>query len=934
MELQLHIKSALPDSSSKETYFEITSFFSQVASDIESPKFWIGRKRDCQIRIFDSKISRHHCYIEKNPEGNLKLVDNNSHNGCFVNGIKELEIILKEGDSIIIGGLYEIALKKKEVLSDIPIRLHIKSALPDSSSEEKYFEITSFFSQAAGDIESPKFWIGRKSDCQIRIADSKISRHHCYIEKTPEGNFKLIDNNSSNGCFVNGIEISQTILLNEGDNISIGPGLYEMVLKKKEAVADIPEREMPLPHLHTEDDGYSTQKLFIRSIREMPSIAEGHSRKKQVLVASFIIIIITVLVFLIIPFKPKDNTNDYTKNTIDISFTNEPITSTEPAVSSLPQVNTSDSVTSVSKTNLTPKPPTSADLIRQTVEGFEKQQQALKAQKEKEEAARQAKLQTERQAELEKQVILIRQQEELQWLAKEKLRWNEHKTKVASIITQYQYVNAIKSLNDFLKEVKTEDTKKEINGYIEDIQGEYLLFKNMIGNLTDGTSRKKVVIANRTIWITKANETELEGTIAELNNSVYTRQWPDIPPETILGLFSSDLSKLDHFYLAVFCYNHNLAIKGEQILIFCLIKYTDTKPLIDRFLSCYKNIPIPDGGFTEYQSQIVTAEEKSYLEKGYVKHQGTWMPYEEMMTQKGFVQFENKWVTLEEKVLLEERLKNLTALQKLLAPMGIIDKYGADKEKLPWDEARVKETDNYIIKTNISQTALDDLCYLMECLYFDMKKTFRHSGDLGKKLNVYVFKNGKEYYANGGPRGSLGVYMSRGEGKQIMTFYQPVGGVTGITTTSVLLHEGTHQFVRIVCNDEVPIWINEGLATYYESSKFEGISLKTNILNRERLENIRPLIVEKKVAPLTDFINIRQSAFTVNDYAHAWSLVYFFMNYNNSQYADELETYFAKIKTEGFKNDAQHQQLFEDTFKVKLEVLEKQWGDYVLKKLK
>ncbi|MFH1231735.1 MAG: FHA domain-containing protein, partial [Planctomycetota bacterium] len=805
------------------------------------------------------------------------------------------------------------------------LQLHIKSVLPDSSSEEKYFDITAFFSQAAGNIESPKFWIGRKRDCQIRIADDKISRHHCHIEKTPEDKLKLIDNNSSSGCFVNMIKVSE-VILNEGDDISIGH--YEMVLsakggsavgtespagdcirKKKEAFADIPKSEISLPRLRTAQKTAAPKRTF------------------QLLTAVFIIIM--GLVFLMVLFRRKDNANNYVENTNNPSSTGKPITTPEPAVSSLPQVNIPvfvTSVTPVSKTDITPKPPTADDLTRKNTDEFEKQQQALKVQEEKEETERQAKLKAEQEAEQDKQAALKRRQEEQKLMAEEKLRWSGHKTKVASLLIKYQYANAIESLNVFLKDIKTEVIKTEINGYIEDLQGEYLLFKTTTNNLVTSSVRKKIVIDNRTIWITKADEIKFEGSIAGLSGSVYTRQWADIPQDAILDLFPVDLMKTERFYLATFCYNHNLTEEGDRILLACLKTYPDEKWRIDRFLSRYKDIPLPEGGFYEYQGQLVTAEEKSYLDKGYVKYQGKWISYDEMMSAKGFVKLQNKWVTPEEQAKMKARLTALSSLQKLLAPTGAIDKPGADNEKLPWEQARTKETEHYIIKTNLSVEALNDICYVMECHYCEAKKTFKLSRDSGNKLKVFVFREAKEYYDHNGI--GSGVYFHGEDRKDnsLMTFYQPTNNNMEMNTTGILLHEGTHQFVDLVCNvTKVPIWINEGLATYYESSEFEGTSLKTNIINKNRLLLTQNMIMKKDVPSLEDIINIRQANFAMYEYAQAWSLVYFFMNYNNGQYADELETYFEAIKKKGFENRPLHKQLFENAFKVKFEVLEKQW---------
>ncbi|MFH0888276.1 MAG: FHA domain-containing protein [Planctomycetota bacterium] len=800
------------------------------------------------------------------------------------------------------------------------LQLHIKSALPDSSSEEKYFDITAFFSQATGDIKSPKFWMGRKRHCQIRITDKKISRQHCYIEKTPEGNLTLIDNNSNNGCFVNGIKASG-VILNEGDSITIGP--YEMVLEKKESPADVPRPARP-------DDRSGGREMPLPRSRTVKKTAAPISTSQLLAVVGVIII---GLVFFMILFEQKDNTDEYTENTNNSSSPIEPIPETEPTVSSLPQVSipvSVKSVTPVSKSTITPKPPTPGELTRKTIEEFEKQQQASKPQREKDETERQAKLKTEQ----EKEASLKRQQEEQKQLTEEKPRWNGHKIKIASLLTKYQYANAIESLNSFLKETKTDGVKIEVNGYMEDIQGEYSLFKKMVTNLAvnpTNSARKKIIIDNRTIWVTKADEIKFEGTIAGLSDSVYTRQWQDIPQDAVLELLQADIIKSERFYLATFCYNHNLPRDGERILIFCLKTYPAEKSRIDRFLARYKDIPLPPGGFYEYQGQLVTSEEKSYLDKGYIKYKEKWMSYDDMMTAKGFVKYQNKWVTLEEKAKIETRLGALTSLHKLLAPTGAINKPGADKEKLPWDKARTKETEHYIVKTNLSDEALNDICFAMECFYFEAKKIFKLTGDSGGKLKVYVFKEGKEYYANGGM--GQGVYMGGGgEGNQIMTYYQPSTSDLGLSTTSVLLHEGTHQFVDLVCKvSRVPIWINEGLATYYESSKFEGSSLKTNIVNQNRLQLIRNLILKKDVPRLEDIINIRQANFAIYEYAHTWSLVYFFMNYNNGQYADELEDYFTAIKKKGFENRPQHKQLFEDTFKIKFEVLEKQWEDYIMK---
>jgi len=80
---------------------------------IEGPRagssFWltrdettIGRDMNCLLPLFDNKVSRNHCVIEKSGE-QFKIRDLDSRNGTFVGGVPITEAILNYGDEIRIG---------------------------------------------------------------------------------------------------------------------------------------------------------------------------------------------------------------------------------------------------------------------------------------------------------------------------------------------------------------------------------------------------------------------------------------------------------------------------------------------------------------------------------------------------------------------------------------------------------------------------------------------------------------------------------------------------------------------------------------------------------------------------------------------------------------------------------------------------------------
>jgi pSer/pThr/pTyr-binding forkhead associated (FHA) protein len=63
--------------------------------------------------------------------------------------------------------------------------------------------------------------IGRREDCDLRIAVSDVSRKHSKLT-LDDGTLKIEDLGSSNGTFVNGTRVNAA-MLKAGDVVQIGP---------------------------------------------------------------------------------------------------------------------------------------------------------------------------------------------------------------------------------------------------------------------------------------------------------------------------------------------------------------------------------------------------------------------------------------------------------------------------------------------------------------------------------------------------------------------------------------------------------------------------------------------------------------------------------------------------------------------------------------
>ena len=90
--------------------------------------------------------------------------------------------------------------------------------------------------------------IGRSSECQVRLDDQSISRHHASITYS-DGNWETTDNNSKNGTFVNGEKIEHLVNIGHKDCVKVGIYLVRLILEESSR-----EEEMTIPSNLTTSD--------------------------------------------------------------------------------------------------------------------------------------------------------------------------------------------------------------------------------------------------------------------------------------------------------------------------------------------------------------------------------------------------------------------------------------------------------------------------------------------------------------------------------------------------------------------------------------------------------------------------------------------------------------------------------------------------------
>jgi hypothetical protein len=414
---------------------------------------------------------------------------------------------------------------------------------------------------------------------------------------------------------------------------------------------------------------------------------------------------------------------------------------------------------------------------------------------------------------------------------------------------------------------------------------------------------------------------------AKTNEEIYQEKLAQLKPEDTNG----------HYQLGVWCAKNKLPKQART-------QFTKVLELNPDHADAHKRLD-----HVKYQDKWQTPDELKA--QGLEIYKGKWVPYEQAMKAQGYIKFEEQWVSPKEYALIKKLLKDTP-------PKGVIDKPGADSENLPWDNAREKGTEHFIVKTNLSSDALNDLCFILEYAHFFWQDFFgladaKKSGP----TKVFVTKDRTDF--ENLFRKLMGINPSAGSGGTFIPQTEPRNqlGETFLILPYLTepennslrncIHEGTHYTLYSISKDHgcpaAPQWLDEGLATYFEASAIKGNRLVTRLLNQSRLDGAKKHITDKNYIPLKEFINLSRDEHRDRHdiaYAEGWSLVYFLIHNAAGKYDPGFHAYFdawknkqiAMVWTNGWeiKNKPEHLKLFEECMGVPIDQLEQEWKEYIL----
>ena len=217
-------------------------------------------------------------------------------------------------------------------------------------------------------------------------------------------------------------------------------------------------------------------------------------------------------------------------------------------------------------------------------------------------------------------------------------------------------------------------------------------------------------------------------------------------------------------------------------------------------------------------------------------------------------------------------------------------------------------TRHYRVHHNLTVSEARGYAHHMDAVFEEYRRRFKHlKAATDSDMSLFLFRTQQQFVEFLGSRGI------RAENTSGMFFIQPnLQGLATWTqdrsvtaTVSILQHEGFHQFAHRHYGTRLPIWINEGLAQYFEDGVFVNGKMKLGIAHGRRIETVRQALSRGTAVGFDELINMThdewRSRVIGGDasasllYAQSWSMVFFLVHADGKRYREALDIYLNRV---------------------------------------
>jgi hypothetical protein len=260
-----------------------------------------------------------------------------------------------------------------------------------------------------------------------------------------------------------------------------------------------------------------------------------------------------------------------------------------------------------------------------------------------------------------------------------------------------------------------------------------------------------------------------------------------------------------------------------------------------------------------------------------------------------------------------------------------------------WDrtEGTVRPSRFYAIRSDLDRAVTARYAALLDTMYGEYTSRLDHlrrrQADV---LAVYMFARQQDY---------LNTLRSRfgidGTGSGGMFFVSPNGAGLAFFTERVpeeqvrhvIQHEGFHQVAWSFFANDLPIWVNEGMAEFFGMAEVLGDDVVIGQVDATALRSIQQAIKDGKHLPLASMLNMSNEAWGANvrggdarlQYDQAWSMIQFLAYGDGGTYQPNFNQYLQHLNA-GVPSLQAFGRAFGATGQTMVDAFEAKWKDFVM----
>lgn len=207
-------------------------------------------------------------------------------------------------------------------------------------------------------------------------------------------------------------------------------------------------------------------------------------------------------------------------------------------------------------------------------------------------------------------------------------------------------------------------------------------------------------------------------------------------------------------------------------------------------------------------------------------------------------------------------------------------------------EPRTIDTRHYRIQTDLDVELARDLSVRMDAMYDEYARrlsAFRADGDV-PRLEVHLFRNQADYLAFTGEtlQNTGGVYMPK---RNLLAAFLEGQGRDGLRRT--LQHEAFHQFAYNQISQNLPTWLNEGMAQMFEEAVWDGKVFWLGNVPPRRVRQLKADLNRGRLIEFANVLTMTQDKWAANltadaelgatQYNQCWAMVHFLSFVNDEK---------------------------------------------------